>query len=302
MRIAAVVLALVLVGCKSGKEDKVISENLTQVQNGVYQTCSYDSADGVSFKEYVFVSDTYILEGGAAYVGSGCTGTELYNMKMYYSLLPLGSHNYRIRIEGATVNAVNSAIASEFSNIDFCGITTWATNTPYSMIGRDCGENGETLQIGDEQDITAGMLGTNLRVISQGNKFTYTSLNAMNFANSSQTLVNGDYAYYDGTNGMYMSVASPNYAVTFYEEASSTYFMINGTFTRSGNDVAFRVVSSACPAYTNGETFNMKFAQLAGSLALREDGDPDLLLEKASFTSSQFVSATLGGGYSMGCF
>ena len=301
MRIAAIVLALILVGCKSGGDDKVISDSLTQVQYGRYTICENDS--GTSARSITTVTSTYLQEKITFYDGTNCgTADEAYELNTIYSYSSSGSNNYRIRVESAMVTALTSTYEGEFEWAGFCGSTNWSVKVPKNIIGVDC--DGLQLNVGDEGDLKIGMVGANLRIISDNNKITYTSMNAMNFANSNQSMINGDYVYYDGTNGMYMTIASPNYSVTFFDQSTRKNFMINGTFTTTGNDATFTVVSSACPAYTNGETFTMKYAQLAGSIALRESGDPDLLLEKffPALTSSHYSSAYLESGYTSGCF
>ncbi|WP_408098654.1 hypothetical protein ACJVC5_07005 [Peredibacter sp. HCB2-198] len=301
MRIAAVLMALVIVGCKSGGSDKVTTDSMTQVQYGRYTICENDT--GSSAKSITTVTSTYLQEKLVFYDGTNCaTGNEAYELNTIYSYSSMGSNNYRIRVESAMVTPYTSYYEGEFEWAGFCGSTNWSVKVPKNIIGVDC--EGLQLNVGDEGDLKIGMAGANLRIVSSGNSLTYTSMNAMNFSDSNQSLLNGDYVYYDGTNGMYLTIGAPNYSVTFYDQLTRKYFMINGTFTTTGNDATFTVVSSTCPAYTNGETFNMKYSQLAGSLALRENGDPDLLLEKffTGLNSSHYISAYLESGYINGCF
>lgn len=293
-------MALVLVGCKSGGEDKVISDTLTQVKNGIYQKCSND--DGESYKETIYVSDSYVQERYTFYTTTGCpSGSEYLDEKVVYSYEDLGSFNYKLRVESAVALPLNVTFVTMMNSHQICGSSTWAKDIPKSTIGLDCGSDSGPTQIGDEGTIKMGMVGASLRVVSEGGTFTYSSLNALNFANTSQSLQNGNYGYYDGTNGMYLNINGTAFTATVYDQLSKKYFVINGTTSGSGNTRTFTVGSttpSSCPV--NDVVYS--FSQLSESLALREDGESDLVLQKLPYSASLFVSAYLENGYSSACF
>lgn len=301
MKYSIVLLAVLIVGCKKS-DDKVISDTLTQVQAGVYQSC--EKIETISAKTNVYVTDSYVQEGTVFFAGTSCaSGNEMYEIKTIYSYQALGSNNYTMRIESAALTPLASAAETEFEGINFCQIASWTLNQPANILERDC--EGVTFEHGNEFNMSMGMSGSSLLITGNGEKFRYSSLNAMNFANT-QSLQNGNYVFYDGSVGMYFTASSPNYSVTFYDSDTRKYFMINGTYTTAGNSGTFTVNASACPSYTVGETFTMSFAQLTASLGIRESGEADLLLSKVGFTTGQFVSAFLNNPidpiYTMGCF
>lgn len=299
MRIAVVVLALVLVGCKSGKEDKIISESMSQVKPGVYTLCEQDGS--FSTKSTVFVADTYISEGMMYYAGANCSsGNELYDLKVTYSITSNGGYSYNLTTESAVFTSYDPDVSQDLRDDSFCNYSSWITTTPYSILDDDCGDF--MFVKGDSFDATVGLVNGNLRVVSDGNKFTYNSLHLLNFE-SGGSLQNGLYTYTDGEYAMFLNLGTTTYQANMYEVRTGKAFTISGTFSVTGNTGTFTVNTSGCTSqYPTSSTFTLKLSQGVNSLGLREDGEGDLLLEKIAYSSSEFESAFLNRSFSVSCF
>ena len=296
MKILLMLALMFTVACKKSGDSKVITPS-TPAEYGVYETgCIADGSSGTASIGRFYYGDSYIFEESTLYSSSNCSDS--------YKLIT-ESYTYSYSRNGVALNLslVSSVGIVHHSSLQtLCG-QSWSLNTPKSLIGVDCGDGA--LQLGATLAIDVVATGNGARVYSGSESFNYSRIHTIDFANKGETLSNGDFSYYDGTNALYLTIATPNFAATFFDADLNRYFTINGTFTSSNNSATFTVVANSqnCQPteFAVGMSFTDKFSKASKSLALRED-DGDILLAKVNYTSTQFRTAFLSGSYSQACF
>ncbi len=222
-------------------------------------------------------SEEYRFSNASSYTRSGNVYTTILKSETYVSL----------KASDVTWNNTNS----------WCGLTNWVLNVPQNILGRFC--DGEISNSGDVDTFTLNRSGNSLTI----GELTYDLAIGIDFTPAGLTLPNGSFAYSDGANiAIFGTFSSGNYSVYRYDLTSKVYNVETGTYTSSNNVVNFTVTSSNPGGCFSGSA-SRRFT--TGSLGITmEFTESDLILfaQKVSYTESNFRSAFLGGGFSIGCF
>lgn len=300
-RLGYVLLLAFVIACKGGGGGGSVITPVV-VANGVYQVCQDQTDDGVSFRSTVYLNESMLSEVSIYYTGLGCgAGNEDYEERATYSYTKSGG-SYRLVFEGLTATSLSNSDLTWNNTNTYCGYNNWLLNVPKTILGQSC--LGDTISQGDFQDVTVSNAGTGLVVVAPGGTFTYALTGAWNFANQGQTVSNGNWAYYDGASGAYLTTNGGSYTISYFDKTTMRYFTENGTYTSANNVMQITVGTYSHPCATDGGTTTpQNFTQTAFSLALQgESANEGLLFEKVSFTQAQFISSVLSGGYTAGCF
>lgn len=132
---------------------------------------------------------------------------------------------------------------------------------------------------------------------------TYELAIGTDFTPAGLTLPNGTFAYSDGDSFASLAIINGgSYSLYRYDLASKVYHVETGTYT-SSNNVANFTVTASTPAGCNSGSASRRFT--TGSLGVTMEFEEDNLVifaPKVTYTESQFRTAFLGGGFSLGCF
>ena len=222
-------------------------------------------------------SEEYRYSNTASYTRSGNSYTTVLKSDTYVSL----------KASDVTWNNANA----------WCGLTNWVLNVLQNTLGRNCG--GETSSYGDVQSFTVVRSGNSLTI----DNLTYDLAIGTDFTPAGLTLSNGSFAYSDGVSFAAFAIFnSGSYNVYRYDLVSKAYFIETGTYTSSNNVVNFTVTSSNPSGCISGSA-SRRFT--TGSLGVTMEFEEDNLVifaPKVAYTESQFRTAFLGGGFSLGCF
>lgn len=296
-----VLLGVLLTACKGGGGGGGGSSAPDVISYGVYQICEYDSNSDMSSRSLIYINETLLSEVITYYNGANCqSGNEAFDERYVYSYSNTGSA-YRLAVEAYTSSSLSAPDVTYNNTNSYCGFSNWVLNVPKNALGRDC--LGTTINQGDYIDVTAVKTGSSLAVTSQSGTTTYALTGAWDFTNQGQTVANGNWVFYDGSQGAYLTTNSGNYSITYYDPATLRYFTENGTYTSANNVMTSTVVSYVPDCGTDeGSTDSKSFSQTSFSLAIKDVGALDILLEKVPYTNVQFRDSFLGAGYSAGCF
>lgn len=299
MKWLVLVAALSLAACKKG-DDKVTSGSSTPGKPGVYTSCKYIK----QVKSYVFqvviINEATITQSATYYETSSCSGDKLFDETYVYNYAKSGS-NFMLTFESAVLTPFRSDYVNLFNNINFCGTTSWQSGRPSNILGHYCEDIYYTKGEAHRAKITSS--GSKLTIVSDAIKYTYTSINGLNFFNGNTTLADGGYIYQHGNMAMFLTISGNDYQSTIYNVSTKRKLTEVGTLNVGTNEVDVTVTSysQSCPDYDPyiGETTTSKFSKTAHTLATSDESVT--IFQKAWFTQSDFESAFLSGGGSDGC-
>ena len=295
-------LVLLGVGCKGKGDESVTSSNLGDIL-GAYSSCEQMKVNSQVFsvKSLLFISEGTLSETYTLHSGSGCNSSyQIESISSQFELSQSGSQ-YNATLVAVTSTILSSAYTSTYNSYAYCGFTNWTTNVPKNISGADC--DGVELSVGDSALIKVARSGAKLSITSNAGKSSYTTIDGLNFS-SGANLTNGNYFMYNGSMGLFVTINSGSYSATSYDSATSRNYTENGTYTVNGRNIVFSATSysNSCTGAVLASTDAIGFSQTSASLALKDINNDFVLLEKASFTKSQFDSAHLRSSFSAGCF
>jgi hypothetical protein len=303
MKLALIFLSFALVACNGGGGGGGNSGSTALAPHqGIWSACeSYDGdengTDDSSIQSILAIAEDSISLIRTNFTGTNCvSGSEEYRFTSTTSYTRLGNSYTTILKSDTYVPLKASEVASD-NSFAWCGLTNWVLNVPQNTLGLNCG--GVTSSYGDVQSVTILRSGNSLTI----DDLTYDLAIGTDFTPAGLSLPNGSFAYSDGVSFAAFAIfSSGTYNVYRYDLASKAYFIETGTYTSSNNVVNFTVTSSNPAGCVSGSA-SRRFT--TGSLGLTmEFVEDDLILfaQKVSYAESNFRTAYLGGGFSLGCF
>jgi hypothetical protein len=303
MKLSLIILSLSLVACNGGGGGGGNSSTETLIPHlGIWAVCeNYDgNEDGTndsSLQSILTIAEDSSSLIQTNFTGINCVGgSEEYRYSNTASYTRSGNTYSTVLKSDTYVSLKASDVTWNNANL-WCGLNNWVLNVPQNTLGRNCG--GVTSSYGDVQSFTVVRSGNSLTI----DQLTYTLAIGTDFTPAGLTLPNGSFAYSDGaTIAIFASFNSGSYSVYRYDLASKVYYTETGTYT-SGNNVVNFTVTGSSPAGCASGSASRRFT--TGSLGLTmEFSEIDLILfaQKVSYSESNFRTAFLGGGFSVGCF
>lgn len=295
-------LLLSVVACNGGGGSGGGSStgSVLEVHKGYWLGCEDDANNNESASYQIFLDDNQATEEVTFFSGLGCnSGSEGYNLRTIYTYTRSGN-NYNFTVVSITSTSLSNADVTNSNNISYCGYTDWSLGIPKNIAGRNCG--GATISLGDSTTSTFQRSGT-VGTLTNDNGTTTLNLQMEgSLANLGQTLSDGNYAFYDGSSGVFFTVSGANYSTTYFDAASKLYYEETGTFTSANNQATFTLATAPCSG-APGDSFLNSFRSFQNALLIRDSSETStIMMEKVSFNRAQFISSYLEAGYAVGCF
>lgn len=293
---------LAFASCNSGGGKSTTSaiSNSAGIE-GVWESCLNYEADSLSEKNIYLITDKVIQQVTTTYSGSNCIkGNEEYNYRYIMSYFLSGS-NIHLSMESVTSTSLDPSDVSYSNTNNYCGYNNWVLNIPKNVSGRNCG--GVTNSIGGSSTLSYEKSASRLSFISNESTIQMTLSSAFDFSQRGQTITDGNYVYFDGETGIYVSLDTGVYTVVYFDVATQRTYAEGGSFTSSNNILDFEVVGYV-PSYCGnniGERFQLPFSSTSFSLALKYPNF-SILAEKVSMSISEFSTAYTGKSFTPGCF
>jgi hypothetical protein len=291
-----------LVACNGGGGGGSSSQVSLISHQGIWSNCEDYDGNSDSVDDSSILSVLAIGEDSAAltqtnYTDVGCNaGDEDYRYSNTASYTRSGNV-YTTILKSDTYVSLSAADVTYSNNNSWCGISNWVINVPRSTMGLDC--DGEIANEGDIDTYAISGGGSQITIDST----TYDLAIGTDFTPAGLTLPNGTFGYSDGVSFAALSVINGgNYTLYRYDLASKTYNVESGTYTSSNNVAQFNVTSSTPVGCYSGSADRRFTSGLLGVTMEFEESDLVIFAQKVSYSESNFRSAFLGGGFSLGCF
>lgn len=301
MRLGLLLTLLLVAACNGGGGGGGSSS--AEVSHlGIWSECEDYDGNGDAVNESSILSVATISSDSASlsqtnYTDIGCqSGDEDYRYMNVASYTRKGNV-YTTSLQSETYVALSTSDVSYSNTNSWCGLSNWVINVPQNILGRTC--DGESSNPGDIETFTAIRNGDSLTI----GEVTYVLAIGTDFTPAGLTLPNGSFAYSDGVSFAALAIVnSGSYSIYRYNLDSKTYNLETGSVTSSNNLANFTVTGSS-PVGCNTGSASRRFT--TGSLGLTmefEEDDLVIFAPKVTYTESQFRTAFLGGGFSLGCF
>lgn len=293
---------LMMVGCKGGGGgDSVTSGSTSGEVKGVYSECENIDDIGYSVRTLVTVSDYGMTEAYIYHDNTNCTtSSAVEKISIHYNTQPSGG-SYIFTLVAATSTMLDATYAADMDTNGYCGLSGWVKDEAQDILDQDC--DGITFNGGASFSAKVYRSGSSLILSAGGEKFVYPTLNGLNFANTSPTLAQGNYFYYNGAVGVFININAGTYTATYYQGTSKKYFSEDGSYSVAGNEITLTpsAYSGGCGDPSDlGVPTTHRLATTSFSMAIEES--PQVVYEKTVVSKSNFESAHLRGLYSAGCF
>jgi hypothetical protein len=296
------ILLLLIAACNGGGGGGSSNkESIAIGIEGIWESCVNSSSSSISEKNVYLITDKVIQQVTTTFDGHGCVqGTEGYNYRYIMSYSISGS-NVEVTIESVSSTSLTSYDVTYNNSNSYCGFNNWVINVPKNISGKDCGGTTSSVGATDTYSFTKT---SNSLDFEKGDIKIHTSLSsAFDFSQRGQILSDGNYVYFDGETGIYMTLDAGVYSVFYFDMNTLRIFGEGGTYTSANNLITFTVgeyLPTNCGTNV-GESFNIPFSKTSFSLALKYP-NISILGEKVSMSMSEFSSAYLGQTFSLGCF
>ena len=301
MKALLLVFLLASVACVKKEEGSTVLSAPSAADYGVYSLCENDS--GASMKVVMYYNQKSLNGTFTLHAGANCSPQNaIAVMKDVYSYTNVGSE-FTLTVESITINPISTSAVNLFNGntsggSNPCTDYTWVLNTPKDMFG--CA--GYDVSRGDTHKINLYKDGSSLVMKESGLKTKYARLHSINYAPQSQTLANGSYTYFDGSRAVHLTLASPNFTMKVFDETTLRYYVKSGTYTSSNNEAVFTITGTTPTSCVANGPVTYKFFQSGSNLILDGLEGTDWLMEKTTYTDSQFQAAFLSGSYSSACY
>lgn len=294
---ALLIILVLMIGCNKS-EDKVTAPP-TEADYGVYESCVSD--DGLSYKTTVLYNDISLTSFQIYYDGNNCVaGQEMFSYEEMYSYTNVDVE-HTLEVESIVMTPLDASVTSAFNSEGLCSSGSWSTNSPMQILGRNC--EGEMINRDDTATVTIYKSGTKF-VLKNGNvKFSYNRVKSLDLSPAGQTLSNGSYYFYNGTRGVHLTLASPNFTMVIYDQATKSYYTKTGTYT-SANNVADLTTTTNTPDCDSdeGTPESRMFLRTTNSLSIESNESTVWMMNKFTNTAAVFRTNYLEAGYSAQCF